>query len=108
MEITGRLGGLFYEGKRMTIQQAKRFKENDEVIWSSQAGGREKVKIGTVVEVIPAGKSILRSRFRHELDASISPRREESYVVCVGPKPGSRAKPKYYWPRVSALSLNKN
>lgn len=108
-------GGLFYarqrvttEGKAMGLKQVKRFKEDDEVIWSSQAGGAEKVKIGTVVEVIPAGKSILHSRFRNELDASTLPRKEESYIVCVGPKPGSRAKPKYYWPRTSALSLNTN
>lgn len=92
----------------MGVKQVKRFREDDEVIWSSQAGGSEKVKIGTVVEVIPAGKSILKSRFRDELDASTLPRKEESYIVCVGPKPGSRAKPKYYWPRTSALSLNTN
>lgn len=85
----------------------QKFKEGDEVIWSSQAGGRLKEKVGEVVEVLPAGKSILKSRFRHDLDASTLPRDEESYIVCVGPKPGSRAKPKYYWPRVSALSLNK-
>ena len=90
----------------MAVKSVKRFKEGDEVIWSSQAGGRMKVKIGEVVEVVPAGKSILKSRFRNELDASKLPRDEESYIVCVGPKPGSRAKPKYYWPRTSALSLN--
>lgn len=85
----------------------QKFKEGDEVIWSSQAGGSLKVKIGDVVEVVPPGKSILKSRFRSELDASTLPRDDESYIVCVGPKPGSRAKPKYYWPRTSALSLNK-
>ena len=89
------------------LKNVQKFKEGDEVIWSSQAGGREKVKIGDVVEVIPAGRSILKSRFRSELDASTLPRNEESYIVCVGPKPGSRAKPKYYWPRTSALSINK-
>lgn len=92
----------------MGVKQVKRFREDDEVIWSSQAGGAEKVKIGTVVEVITAGKSVLNSRFRDELDASTLPRKEESYIVCVGPKPGSRAKPKYYWPRTSALSLKLN
>ncbi|EMH4164014.1 hypothetical protein RJ498_003317 [Pluralibacter gergoviae] len=81
-----------------------KFKEGDEVIWSSQANGSIKEKIGEVVEVIPAGRSILKSRFRHELDASTYPRDNESYIVCVGPKPGSRAKPKYYWPRTLALS----
>lgn len=91
----------------MAYQPVRKFKEGDEVIWSSQANGGWKVKVGDVVEVIPEGKSILQSRFRHELDAATTPRKEESYIVCVGPKPGSRAKPKYYWPRTSALSLNK-
>ena len=92
----------------MGVNPVKSFKEGDEVTWSSQANGVSKVKIGEVVEVLPAGKSILKSRFRDGLDASTIPRDEESYIVCVGPKPGTRAKPKYYWPRVSALSLNKN
>ncbi|MDF6270000.1 hypothetical protein NLO40_08760 [Escherichia coli] len=92
----------------MGVKQVKRFKEDDEVIWSSQAGGSEKVKIGLVVEVIPAGSSVKKSRFAIFLDAPGMARSEESYIVCVGPKPGSRAKPKYYWPRTSALSLNTN
>ena len=54
----------------MAVKSVKRFKEGDEVTWSSQAGGSMKVKIGEVVEVVPAGKSILKSRFRNELDAS--------------------------------------
>lgn len=84
------------------------FKLGDEVSWISQAGGHAKKKIGNVVEVIPAGVSTLDSKFRMELDASSTPRKEESYIVCVDVKPGSRAKPKYYWPRVSALSLHKD
>lgn len=84
------------------------FKVGDEVSWSSASNGSWKEKIGDVVEVIPAGVSVHRSKFRNELDASSIPRKEESYVVCVGPKPGSRAKPKYYWPRVSALKLHKD
>ena len=84
------------------------FKVGDEVSWSSASNGSWKEKIGDVVEVIPAGVSVHRSKFRSELDASSIPRKEESYVVCVGPKPGSRAKPKYYWPRVSALKLHKD
>ncbi len=84
------------------------FKVGDEVSWSSASNGSWKEKIGDVVEVIPAGVSVYSSTFRNELDASSIPRKEESYVVCVGPKPGSRAKPKYYWPRVSALKLHKD
>jgi len=85
-----------------------KFKLGDEVSWSSSAGGFSKEKIGDVVEVIPAGVSIRTSNFWGELDASTIPRKEESYIVCVGPKPGSRAKPKYYWPRVPALSMHKD
>lgn len=84
------------------------FKVGDEVSWSSASNGSRKEKIGDVVEVIPAGVSVHSSTFRNELDASSIPRKEESYVVCVGPKPGSRAKPKYYWPRVSSLKLHKD
>ena len=91
----------------MAYQPVRKFKEGDEVIWSSQAGGGWKVKVGDVVEVIPAEVNVQKSRFSQFLGAPGLPRKEESYIVCVGPKPGSRAKPKYYWPRTSALSLNK-
>jgi len=73
------------------------------VIWASQANGSMIEKVGDVVDVIPAGVSVKKSQFAAFLDAPGMPRKEESYIVCVGPKPGSRAKPKYYWPRVSAL-----
>lgn len=85
----------------------QKFKEGDEVSWSSQAQGSFKEKTGEVVEVIPAESNVRKSKFAQFLDAPGLPRKEESYIVCVGPKPGSRAKPKYYWPRTSALSLNK-
>lgn len=84
-----------------------KFKLGDEVSWSSSANGSTAKKIGDVVEVIPAGKPIGSSKFK-TLNGGGLPRKEESYVVCVGVKPGSRAKPKYYWPRVSALSLHKD
>lgn len=86
---------------------SKSLKEGDEVIWKSKSGGVEKIKIGEVVDVIAAGQSVRKSRFASELDAPGQPRSEESYIICVGPKPGSKAKPKYYWPRVSYLSINK-
>lgn len=92
----------------MAYQPVRKFKEGDEVIWSSQAGGGWKVKVGDVVEVIPAGGSIKKSKFMEFLSSPGLPRKEESYIVCVVPKPGSRAKPKYYWPRTSALSLTTN
>ncbi|PKH21447.1 hypothetical protein CIG19_16760 [Enterobacterales bacterium CwR94] len=84
------------------------FKLGDEVSWISSASGITKKKIGNVVDVIAPGVSVHKSKFKDDLDASTIPRKEESYVVCVGPRPGSRAKPKYYWPRVSALSLHKD
>lgn len=52
-----------------------------------------------MVDVIPAGVNVRKSKFANELDAPGLPRKEESYVVCVVPKPGSRAKSKYYWPK---------
>ncbi len=84
------------------------FKVNDEVFWVSQAGGHEKEKIGIIVEVLPAGRSANKSKFRNWLDCSGLPRKHESYIVCVGTRPGSKARPKYYWPRVSALKLLKD
>lgn len=84
------------------------FKLHDEVYWVSQANGCTKRKIGVIVDVIPAGISVHKSKFRDYLDASALPRDHESYVVCVASRPGSRAKPKYYWPRVSALRVHKD
>lgn len=81
------------------------FKLGDEVSWESQANGGMTKKIGNVVEVIPAGVPVSMSIFK-TLSGGGSPRNHESYVVCVGAKPGSRAQPKYYWPRVSALRLH--
>ncbi|EOI3527703.1 hypothetical protein ACMSYW_000878 [Cronobacter dublinensis] len=80
-----------------------KFKLNDEVKWSSSASGFTKVKIGVIVEVIPAGVNVRKFELGRQLDALGLPRKEESYIVCVWPNPGSRAKPKYYWPRVNAL-----
>ncbi|MBN3186082.1 hypothetical protein GT391_01945 [Pectobacterium brasiliense] len=84
------------------------FKIGDEVLWTSSSNGSTKTKIGVVVELIPAEVSVRKSKFSNYLDASRIPRKEESYIVCVGPKPGSRARPKYYWPRVSALNHHKD
>lgn len=61
------------------------FKKGDWVIWTSAANGTWKTKIGVVKEVhsrngVPYG-----------------------YSVEVPPKEGSKAKPKMYYPRLSAL-----
>lgn len=61
------------------------FKKGDEVTWSSQAAGSWKTKTGTIVDVLKARN------------------KPDRYVVLVNPKPGSRAKPKKYFPRTSAL-----
>ena len=78
-------------------------KLNDEVKWSSSSNGVTKVKIGFIVEVIPPGVNVKKFELGRLLDAPGLPRKEESYIVCVGSRPGSRAKPKYYWPRVNNL-----
>ncbi len=84
------------------------FKLQDEVYWVSQANGFTKRKIGVIVDVIPPGISVRKSKFSNDLDAVSQPRDHESYVVCLAARPGSRAKPKYYWPRVSALRIHKD
>lgn len=68
------------------------------VKWVSQANGGWKEKVGTVVEVVdanyppksPAGSGWMRNH--------------ESYIVSV-PGKTAKAKPKLYWPRVSALKV---
>lgn len=62
------------------------FKKGDKVGWTSAANGSWKTKVGTVVEVT-----------RH--------RGAVRYVVSVPAPEGSKAKPKLYWPRTSALKL---
>ena len=62
------------------------FKKGDEVTWSSQAAGSWKTKTGTIVDVLKARN------------------KPDRHVVLVNPKPGSRAKPKKYFPRTSALN----
>jgi hypothetical protein len=73
------------------------WKVGDRVQWTSQAQGCTKTKLGTVVAVIPKGDrpTGIKGCGWH--------RDHESYVIEVQPKTGSRAKPKAYWPVVSAL-----
>lgn len=62
------------------------FKNGDLVTWTSQAAGSWKTKTGTIIRVYPQiGK------------------RAESYAVSVSAPEGSKAKPKIYHPRTSAL-----
>ena len=76
-----------------------KFELGDWVTWKSQAQGYEKSKTGLIVQVIapherPLPKQIIGAGWG---------RNHESYLVRVDPKPGSKAKPKFYWPRVSLL-----
>ncbi len=72
----------------------------DDVIWTSQAGGRSKQKIGVVVKVVPPNTHprdvLVGSDF--SVDAGSLGRDHESYLVQVG-----RHK-RLYWPLVSKLN----
>ncbi len=70
----------------------KKFKLNQAVAWTSQAGGYSKRKTGKIIEVVPAGK--MPTKHTH-LD-TVTTRSHESYVVLSG-------KQRIYWPRVSHL-----
>ena len=65
----------------------------DYVRWESQAGGFHKIKIGRIIEVVPAW---VMPRHHTQMD-SCTPRNEQSYVVCIGKS--SRT----YWPRTRHL-----
>lgn len=60
------------------------FNKGDTVTWSSQAAGSWKTKTGKIVGVFDYRGSM-------------------RYQVLVPPKEGSKAKPKMYYPRTSAL-----
>ncbi|EDQ2321216.1 hypothetical protein HW48_004590 [Salmonella enterica subsp. enterica] len=62
------------------------FAVGDVVTWTSQAAGSWKTKTGAVTHVYK------------QKDGSI-----KQYAVSVPPKEGSKAKPKMYYPRASAL-----
>lgn len=64
------------------------FKKGDKVTWTSQANGSWKTKTGVIKHVYT---------FR---DGSV-----RGVDVEVPPKEGSKAKPKMYYPRISALKL---
>jgi hypothetical protein len=81
----------------MAGHDVERFAHGEGVTWSSQAGGHDKVKVGTVAQVVPAKTMPDRNRFPHLYKgAGVGIyRNHESYVVLVGNRP--------YWPRVAAL-----
>ena len=81
------------------------FKLNDKVTWTSQSQGSTKTKVGTVVEVLPPKKRLLREHMDYGLYGG-NPRDHESYVVHV-PGKTDKAKGRRYWPHVSALKAAK-
>ncbi|EMV6419145.1 hypothetical protein AADB37_001980 [Enterobacter hormaechei] len=75
----------FLPHQRVTTEgKAMEFKKGDVVTWSSQAAGSWKTKTGVITEVWEYKK-------------------QTRYTVKVDPKEGSTAKPKFYYPRTSAL-----
>ncbi|EKK5417358.1 hypothetical protein PN789_002772 [Enterobacter hormaechei] len=75
----------FLPHQRVTTEgKAMEFKKGDVVTWSSQAAGSWKTKTGVITEVWEYKK-------------------QTRYTVKVEPKEGSTAKPKFYYPRTSAL-----
>ena len=75
----------FLPHQRVTTEgKAMEFKKGDVVTWSSQAAGSWKTKTGVITEVWEYKK-------------------QTRYTVNVEPKEGSTAKPKFYYPRTSAL-----
>ncbi|CAM6479437.1 hypothetical protein [Citrobacter portucalensis] len=67
------------------MEEKVEFQVGDVVTWSSQAAGSWKTKTGTVTHV-------------YRRDGVV-----KQYAVKVPPKEGSKAKPKMYYPRASAL-----
>lgn len=89
-----------------------KFKVGQTVKWSSSAGGSTKEKQGKVVVIVCPGKYPTAHRLECDFpDCSVGStlgggygRDHESYLVKV-PGPTPKAKPRLYWPRVSALEL---
>lgn len=89
------------------------FTIEDRVRWGSQASGHYRLKVGTVVAVIPAGQDtravhdqIRKLNQEHNCTQSQfgfgNARDHESYLILVD-YPGTKKRPKIYWPRVSQL-----
>jgi hypothetical protein len=81
------------------------FKVGDLVYWESQAGASWTCKEGKVIKVLPPKYWIDRKVFMatHVVMYDGGLRNHESYLVEVPGGKTAKAKPKLYWPRVSAL-----
>jgi hypothetical protein len=80
------------------------FKIGDRVAWESQSHGSMKTKVGTVVAINPPN-GIEHVKVKWGLIGSGYARDHQSYIVAVKAGKTDKAKPKHYWPRVSALRL---
>ncbi len=84
-----------------------RFNLGDRVTWKSQAAGSWKTKVGTIIEVVAAGRlpskmystSLLRNYESYVVEVTYEPKRSTSAIKSVRVK-----KPKRYWPVVANLS----
>ena len=83
---------------------SKQFKLGDRVAWESQSRGSMKTKVGTVVAINPPN-GIEHVKVKWGLVGSGYARDHQSYIVAVKVGKTDKAKPKYYWPRVTALRL---
>lgn len=84
------------------------FQVGDAVEWTSQAGGVQTTKQGTVIHIVPAHHAPYRwpseilNTYSTAATDGARDRSHESYLVAVpGKTPRRRAR--LYWPRVSAL-----
>lgn len=81
-----------------------KFKLGDRVEWESQSAGSMVKKSGVVVAINPPG-GIEHVKTKWKLNGAGHSRNHESYIISVKVGKTDKAKPKYYWPRVSALRL---
>lgn len=83
------------------------FNTGDMVSFRSPGVGNKKLKVGTVIAVIPADTHPAWARYvgTHNFKnvSGASARRHESYLVQVA-APSPNAQPFLYWPRVNMLS----
>lgn len=83
---------------------SQKFNVGDRVEWESQSAGSMKKKVGTVVAINPPnGNEHIKEKWG--LNGAGYARDHESYIVAVKAGKTDKAKPKHYWPRVSALRL---
>lgn len=89
------------------------YEVGQKVSWSSSANGGTVEKVGTIVLAIPRFTQLwqvqpagFHGKYNWSSYGHGSSRNHRSYLVAV--ESGGKAKPKIYWPRVSALMLVPN